>query len=308
LRSLWCWWPPASFSSTGRNDRPSGASSKMANGPGHLRTVNVDEAVQQAVFALNNKCPDEAERIAGEALKRDPRHAGALHVVGCALLMQGRTQEAIAPLEAAARAQHNPEIDLKLATALRNSGRVDDAVSRLKRATKRQPPFVPAFHELGCLLVVLERYDEAIEVFRHGLEVAPMTMQLSLQLGGVFMQCRKWADAKVTFAQTLSIAPNSPEALFGMAKAHQELGEYRAAAECYRRCLRVKPDPLIWHNLGRCLLMTGENKEGYDCLRWAVRGDPKRYGGVLGTLVKSPHGRFFLRPSAAARFIREAKS
>jgi tetratricopeptide (TPR) repeat protein len=284
------------------------SAAKMANGPEHLRMVNAGEAVQQAVFALNNKRPDEAERIAGEVLKRDPRHAGALHVVGCARLMQGRAEEAIAPLEAAARAQHNPETDVMLATALRNAGRVDDAVSRLKRATKRQPPFVPAFHELGCLLALLERYDEAIEVFRRGLEVAPMTMQLSLQLGGVSMQCRKWADAKAAFAQTLSIAPNLPEALFGMAKAQQELGEYRAAAACYRHCLRVRPDPLVWHNLGRCLLMIGENDEGYDCLRWAVRGDPKRYGGVLGTLVKSPHGRFFLRPSAAARFIRETKS
>jgi hypothetical protein len=29
---------------------------------------------------------------------------------------------------------------------------------------------------------------------------------------------------------------------------------------------------------------------------------------VLGTLVKSPRGRFWLKPSAASRFIREAKS
>lgn len=280
----------------------------MANGPGHLPTANADVALQQAAFALNNKRPDEAERIAGDVLKRVPRHAGALQIVGCALLMQGRAQEAIAPLEAAARAQHNPEIDVQLATALRNAGRVDDAMARLKRATKRQPPFVPAFHELGCLLAALQRYDEAIEAFRRGLELAPMTMQLSLQLGGVYMQSRKWADAKAAFTQTLSIAPDSPEALFGIGKAHQELGEYRAAAEYYRRCLRVKPDPLIWHNLGRCLLMISENEEGYDCLRWAVRGDPKRYGGVLGTLVKAPRGRFFLKPSAASRFIREAKS
>jgi tetratricopeptide (TPR) repeat protein len=280
----------------------------MTNGPGHLRTPNADAALQQAMFALNNKRPDEAERIAGDVLKRVPRHAGALHIVGCARLMQGRAQEAIAPLEAAARAEHNPEIDVQLAAALRHAGRIDDAVSRLKRATKRQPPFIAAFHDLGCLLASLQRYDEAAEAFRRGLEVAPMTMQLSLQLGGVSMQCRKWSDAKAAFAQTLNLAPNSPEALFGMAKAHQELGEYRAAADYYRRCLRVKPDPLVWHNLGRCLLMIGENEEGYDSLRWAVRGDPKRYGGVLGTLVKSPHGRFFLKPSAAARFIREPKS
>jgi tetratricopeptide (TPR) repeat protein len=270
--------------------------------------VNAGEAVQQALFALNSQRPDEAERIAGAVLKHDPRHGKALHIFGCALLMQGRAAEAIAPLEAAARAQHNPEIDVQLAMALRNAGRIDDAVSRLRRAIKRQPPFAPAFYELGCLLAFLKRYDEAIEVFRRGLEVAPMMVQLSLQLGFVSMQCRNWADAKAAFAQALNISPNSPEASFGIAKAHQELGEYRAAAECYRRGLRGRPDPLAWHNLGRCLLMLDESEEAYECLRWAVRGDPQRYGGVLGSLVKSPRGRFWLRPSAASRFIREPKS
>jgi tetratricopeptide (TPR) repeat protein len=283
------------------------ANGNVANGSGHLPTPNADMALQQAMAALNNKRPDEAQLIAAEVLKRVPRHAGALHIVGCALLMQGRAKDAIAPLEAAARAQHNAEIDVALAEALRQAGRLDDAVARLRRATKRQPPFVAAFHDLGRLLAFLKRYEEAIEAFRRAVELAPMAMQLSLQLGGLYMQCRKWADAKAAFAQTLSVAPNSPDALFGMAKAQQELGEYRAAAETYRRCLRHKPDPLVWHNLGRCLLMVGETEEGTDCLRSAVRGDPKRYGGVLGTLVKSPHGRFFLKPSAAARFIREPR-
>jgi hypothetical protein len=55
-------------------------------------------------------------------------------------------------------------------------------------------------------------------------------------------------------------------------------------------------------------MMLGDNNEAYDCLRWAVRGDPKRYGGALGTLVKAPRGRFWLKPSAAARFLREPKT
>ena len=89
------------------------------------------------------------ERIAKEILKTDPRHARALHVLGCALLMQGRAQDAVAPLEAAARGRHDPEIETQLAMALIQIGRRDDALSRLKRAAKRQPPYAPAFHGLG---------------------------------------------------------------------------------------------------------------------------------------------------------------
>ena len=61
------------------------------------------DPLQRAMVALNSQRPQEAERIAQDILKADPRHGKALHVLGCALLMQGRAQEAVAPLESAAR-------------------------------------------------------------------------------------------------------------------------------------------------------------------------------------------------------------
>ncbi len=284
----------------------------MANGPFHPTVPDgvgrADDALQRAMFALNSGRPVEAEHIAGEVLRSHPRQARALHIFGCALLMQGRAKDAIAPLETAARDRHDPEIETQLAIALRQAGRLDDALARLKHAIKRRPPLPAAFLELGCLLSFTKRHDQAIEVFSRGVEIAPMMSELSVQLGYVFLQRRNWANAKAAFARALNISPDSREALFGMAKVHQEVGEYRAAAQCYRRCLMSRPDPRIWHNLGRCLLMTGELDAAYDCFRWAVHGDPTRYGNVLGSLVKSPRGRFWLKPSAAARFLRETRN
>ena len=188
----------------------------MANGPGHPRPPDGgsagrgDDALQRATFALNNQRPDEAERLAGEMLKAEPRHAKALQIFGCALLMQGRGQEAIAPLETAARGRHDPEIDTQLAIALRQAGRPEEALSRLKRATKRQPPLGRHSSELGSLLVSMERYDEAIEVLSRGLEVAPMVPELSIQLGYIFLLRRNCTDAKVAFARALNYFPWFP--------------------------------------------------------------------------------------------------
>jgi tetratricopeptide (TPR) repeat protein len=262
-----------------------------------------------AKSALDNGRPQEAERIVAQVLKADPRHAGALHIFGAALLMQGRAADAIAPLEAAARADHDPEIETMLALALHRTGRSEDALSRLKRATKRQPPYAMAFHELGRLLVALERHDEAIEAFRRGLDVAPMMPALSIQLGYVHLHRRNCAEAKAAFAHALDISPGSPEALFGMAKAHQELGENKAAAEFFRRCLMSRPnDARTWLNLGHCLLELGDRAAGYDCFRAAARGDAKRYGDALTSLVGSGRGRFWLKPSTAVQFMRGTKS
>lgn len=267
------------------------------------------DALAQAKSALNAQRPQDAQRLAETVLKADPRDAKALHVLGCALLMQGRANDAVVPLESAARSLRDPETDTLLAIALRQGGRPEDALSRLKRATKRQPPYAAAFHELGYLLFFLKRYDDAIEALRRGVEIAPMMPEMSIQLGYVFLRCRNCADAKIAFARALGISPASPDALYGMAKSHHELGENEAAAAYLRRYLAVKPaDASAWLRLGHCLLDLGQSDAGFDCFRRAARGDQTHYANALTSLASSSNGRFWLKPSEAARYLRGSKS
>jgi tetratricopeptide (TPR) repeat protein len=268
-----------------------------------------DGLLQQARFALNAKRPQEAQRIAQEILKTDPRHAQALHIFGGALLMQDRAADAVAALEEAVHALRDPETDTLLAIAFRRIGRNEDAFSRLKRATKRRPPFGAAFHELGFLLFSMERYNEAIEVLSRGHELLPMMPELSILLGNVFLGCRNFASAKVHFARALSISPSSSDAMYGLAMTQWRLCEYQAAADLFRRCLICNPDDVsAWLSLGHCLLELGQCDAGYDCFRTVARGDPRRYGSALTALVNSGRSRFWLKPSTAERFLRGTKS
>jgi Tfp pilus assembly protein PilF len=136
-----------------------------------------------------------------------------------------------------------------------------------------------------------------------------MMPELSIQLGHVFLRVRNCTEAKVAFARALDITPTSAEALLGLARSHREIGENAPAADYYRQYLRMKPDDAAtWLNLGHCLLELGQLDAGYDCFRTGARGDPKRYGRALNSLTASGHGRFWLRPSAAARFLRASKT
>jgi len=286
----------------------------MANGPGYAKPAGGgasagDAALQMASDALEANRLADAERLAGGVLNANPRHPRALHIFGCAVLMQGRAKEAIAPLKEAARGRHDPKIDTHLAVALRQAGHNNEALSRLKLATKRQPPHAAAFHELGYLLFSMERYDEAIEALNRGIEAAPMVPDLSIQLGYIYLQRNNHAGAKSAFARALAIVPDSPDALFGMGMAQVGGAEYQSAAESFRRSLRRRPeDAGTWFNLGHCLLVLGQLDDGYECFRAAARGDARRYGHALTALVKSGRGRFWLRPSDAARFLLGAKN
>lgn len=275
----------------------------MTNGPAFPGSRG-DDPLQRAVFALNSQRPEEAERIANEVLRSDPRQPRAQFILGCAALMRGRVEDAIAFLEDAGRGRHDPEIDTQLAIALRLADRQDDALSRLKRVAKRHPTYIAAFRELGSLLAAMERYDEAIDALRRGLEAAPMMAEFSVQLGYVYLARRDSGNAKAAFARALEISAGSFDALNGMARAHQEIGENDAAAGYFRRALQLRPDAAdAWLGLGHSLLELGQRDAGYECFRTAARGDPQRYGRALTSLAGSGRGRFWLKPSAAAHYL-----
>jgi tetratricopeptide (TPR) repeat protein len=268
-----------------------------------------DDVLHRATLALNSQRPQEALRCAEEVLKTQPRHGQALRLFGCALLMLDQPADAVAPLENAARELRSAETDTMLAIALRKVGRNEEALSRLKRAIKRRPPHAAAFHELGYLLFLLKRDNESIETLRQGLEIAPMMPELSLQLGLVFLRRRNCPEAKRAFARALEILPDSADALSGMARAHQEIGENEAAAEYLRRHLRQRPENIgAWINLGHCLLELGQIEAGLDCFRTAAQGDHASYGKALTSLASAARGRFWLRPTAAERFLRRKRN
>ena len=218
----------------------------MANGSRHSKApcgVDCGNAVlERAIFALNGGRPHVAERIAGQVLRENPGHTRALHVFGCALLMQGRAEDAIAPLETAASAQQDPQTDTQFAIALWRAGRWDHALARLKLAIERKPPHAAACRELGNLLVAMERYDEASEALSCGLEVAAAMLELSILLGCAFLGSTNYVSAKASFARALELSPGCSDALLGMAKAHQNMQQNVAAIGYFRRYSTDRPD------------------------------------------------------------------
>jgi tetratricopeptide (TPR) repeat protein len=274
-----------------------------ANGPSQASDAGED-LLARAMLALDDGRPEDAERMAAEMLRADPYHAGALYASGCALTMQGRAAEAIAPLEAAAGRRDDPALETMLAIALREVGRYEDAARLLELAVARHPGYAAAFLELGYLRVLMDRYDEAVDVLSRGIEIAPTMLQLSVQLGYAQLSRGDCNGAKAAFARALDISPSSHDALFGMAKAHQEIGENEEAAGCFRRYLADRPDDSgALLSLGHCLLEIGEAEAGYACFRRAARGSAQRYGHALVSLAAAARGRFWLRPSQAARFF-----
>ncbi|XSC48159.1 tetratricopeptide repeat protein [Bradyrhizobium sp. RDT10] len=144
--------------------------------------------------------PNEAERLAFGVLKSDRGNALAAQILGRALLMQNRADEAIAPLERAARRSDDPQIETLLAGALAAIGRADEALDRLRRTIARRPPFPPAFLEYAGQLGKIGRVDEAIAVLESGLALTPEAVDLRTELGYLHVKRNNRAKAREIFA------------------------------------------------------------------------------------------------------------
>ncbi len=265
----------------------------------------VDQALERAVFALQMQRPDEAGRIAGDVLKANRGNLRAAQILGQALLMQNRAAEAIAPLERAARRSEDPVVKTLLAAALAKSGFEEEALKQIRQVTVRRPPFPPAFIEHAGQLARTGRLEEAIAVLDSGLAQTPDSVELQKELAFLHLKRNERSKARELFLRALKGAPGRPDILMGLAQVLLLDGEYAAAADTFRRVLGLQPDDAVARaDFGRCLLEMGERDAGEASIRMATRERPQMFGRAVMSLAMSSRGRFFLRPSAAAKFLR----
>jgi len=273
----------------------------------HERPSTIHDALERAVLAVRTQRLDEAERLAGDVLKSNRGNVLAAQVLGQALLLQDRAPDAIDPLQRAARRSNDPAIETLLARALADAGRGDEALDQLRRATARRPPYPQAFLELGDQLGKAGRFDEGIAAFESGLALTPDAAVLRVGLGYLHLHRNDRARARDLFLQVRAAAPERHDAPVALANVMAMDGDYAAAAELYRQALGLRPDDAETQiSLAKCLLEMGERGAGEAALRAAARGRAHMAGPAVTALAATPHGRFFLRPSAAAKFLHVA--
>lgn len=269
----------------------------------------INRVLEQAVLALQMQRIDEAERLAAQVLKANRGNVAAARLLGRVLLLQNRPLEAIDVLQRSARRSEDPELETLFAVALGAAGRDGEAIEQLRRTVARRPAFPPAFIELGRQLSEAGRFDEGIELLERGLALAPDDADLRMALGYLHLKRNDRARARSIFLRVREISPDRHETLVALAKVLVLEGDYAGAADLFRHALALRPDDALTRiNLGKCQLEMGERDAGESTLRAATRSAPQLAGRAILALAAAPHGRAFLRPGAAAAFLRADKN
>jgi len=232
------------------------------------------------LIALQAQDNDLARDCLSKAVQVAPDDADSHNNLAIALREQGKLKEAIASLRECIRlAPEFAEGHNNLGTVLRNQGRLPEAEESVRQALRLKPNYADAYYNLGMSLFGQRRLDEARECYEQALCLKPDFT--SAQIAIV-----KLLHAKNEFAKALALCRDIVLREPGNAEAHNSLGyilyEQGSLAEAvasYQEALRLQPANLRFQqaqdNLRIALIAQGQLAEAQENACLALEIDPK---------------------------------
>jgi predicted O-linked N-acetylglucosamine transferase (SPINDLY family) len=139
-----------------------------------------------------------------------------------------------------------------LANALRDSGRIDEALVMYRRALAITPARAEVGNNLGLVLEMKGQFDEAIGAYEQALANQPNHVESLINLGHAFIRIGRIDDALAALRRALELQPDSAEAHYDLAikpnfaeienclgNTLREQGRLDEAIAAYRRALLI---------------------------------------------------------------------
>jgi tetratricopeptide (TPR) repeat protein len=162
-----------------------------------------------------------------------------------------------------------------LGAALLQDGRVEEAITQLRRALATQPGYREAHVNLGNALARTGRLDEAMQEYRRALELDPRQANAAFGLGNALLRTGRTDEAIAAFRRALDLEPEFPLVHNNLGNALLGLGRVDEATTHYRQALSLDPHfALAENNLGNALLQEGRVDEAIAHYRRALELDP----------------------------------
>jgi tetratricopeptide (TPR) repeat protein len=218
----------------------------------------------------------DAQLCCQQALALDADHADTLHLAGLLALHARQFEGAMEWTARAIRQQPKPEYLVTLGTALRQQGRLEEALKALDKAVQLKPDATGLWMALGNVLVDLNRTDQAILAFQHVLKLDGQHRDAAYNVGSLLCQSGRSEEALTHIDLADRLKPDHAPTLQMRALTLFSLDRFEEALVDIRRAQALDPAQAdICNNLGVFLHRLGRDAEA---LPWfdraiAVRPD-----------------------------------
>jgi predicted O-linked N-acetylglucosamine transferase (SPINDLY family) len=184
----------------------------------------------------------DAERLYREVLRRQPRHADALHFLGLVAWQAGHPQAAADLIaQAVAIAPRDADALANLGLVLHALQRFDEALASLDRALALQPGAVAALNNRGNTLSALGRHDEALATFDRVRALRPEDLEAIYNRGNALHAAGRLAEALASFDDVIARRADIAQAHGNRGRVLQDLGRHVEALAAYERAAALAP-------------------------------------------------------------------
>jgi tetratricopeptide (TPR) repeat protein len=195
---------------------------------------------------------DEAETLFRRSLAVMPDQPHVHHNLGELLARSYRFDAAIAEFLEAVRLKPNyTEAHLNLGLAYLDLGRHAEAEKAIRAALRIQPNLLVAQQSLAAVLIEQGNAKEAETILRRALAAGPVNPRqiaaLEYNLGVTAMMQRQYDQALQMFDRAQAKVPDMPKVEVGRGAVFQELGQFQASVDNYRKAIARNPLDLTAH-------------------------------------------------------------
>lgn len=130
-------------------------------------------------------------------------------------------------------------------------------------------------HLLGLIAAIRGDYPAAIGHVTAAIALRPDRPEYFFNLGNIYNQSGRNAEAARLYRNALALAPDHAEAWFNLGNSLEAAGNHGEAVQAYREAIRCKPQyAKAWINLANVQRETGEFGEAEVCLRQVLQWAP----------------------------------
>ncbi|MEI9952187.1 MAG: tetratricopeptide repeat protein [Pseudomonadota bacterium] len=144
----------------------------------------------------------------------------------------------------------------EIALQLHQAGQVDRAELLYRRVLDQAPEHGDALFLLSALTAESGRLEEAAALLERAVRVAPNNAFYYSSLGDVYRCLGRRREAVGVLLMAVARKPDFAEAVYNLALAFEEQGDFAAATECYERARAM--DPTLAEVADRLASLTGK--------------------------------------------------
>jgi protein O-GlcNAc transferase len=216
-----------------------------------IKTITTNREFQNALADLQVGKLEHAERLFKAVLRAEPKHLGALNLLGVVLTQRKRFAEAEPFFRRAL--QQNSRSDATLynyGLVLKALNRPAEALQSFNKALQINSSVAETWNNRGTVLNDLKRYEEALSDFEKAIGLNPGYAEAFYNKGKSLAALNRDDEALATFDRALALNAELAEAWLGRGNVLFQRDEYKQTLDAYDRAIALKPD-LVEAWLGR---------------------------------------------------------